>query len=474
MSNYESNTMKKMSLRLSLRTSFPKRTLLCLLALAPLQNAQANWAQQEKFVGTEATPGDLFGYSVFLSGDSVFVGAQSRLRGIGEVFVGTTGPGVSSTFVALKPPGDASSNAGGYFGNALVEKNGTLFVGAQRRNIPGSTEGSVDVEDAGAVHVYQKNALGTWEWSQTLVAGAPGANDQFGTSLAFDGESLVVSAPRRDSAGVVDSGAVYVFRESSPGNWVQSQVITAPTPAGNDLFGRHVAVSGNKLLIAAPLADGQAADEGRVFAYTADASGSTWQLSQTLQAQSAFERSEFGFSLDLQGDTVAVGSPWDEVDGVISGAVHLFEFSGTEWTAKGRLSPAVVSGEVEFGGQVDLSSDGKTLAVGAPSDGTTKSLAGAIHLFSKTDSTWTEQQKIASSSPALFDEFGREFMVEGKTLLVGVRNDDTAGRQAGAGYLFLNEATDPEPTPLPAPLGSLLSLSFIGGGLLTLRRRFSA
>lgn len=443
-----------------------KRGLLFACLAIPVQDAHANWREREKIVEGSLSSGDLFGTSAQLSDDSVFISAKGRAADQGEVFVRSLGATGSSSFVSLNLP-EGQDHEGSFFGNALVENDGTLFVAAHRKNIPVGTD-VPEVQNAGAVHVYKKIGAGNWQWIQTLSASDPGKTDQFGTAIASDGQTLVVSAPRRDSQEVLDSGAVYVYEASSSGQWIQTQIIEAPQPGPGKLFGNRIAIAEGRLLVGAYKEDGQGASEGRVFAYKRSTNSSDWQLTQTIQAPSPAPGARFGYSLDIHGEIAVIGAPGENVNGITSGAVHVFSHSGSNWQAQARVVPAMPLADVEFGSNVDLSPDQRWIGVGAPQDSDKSPFAGAIHMFSKTGSTWSEQQKLFQSSAALFDEFGGVFHLRNNKLVVGVRNDDGAGRQAGAAFLFENEQGE---EPAPAPLGSLLSLSLCGAGLVSLRRR---
>lgn len=435
-----------------------------LCAMRP-QVAHAEWKERESISPSGIIEGNQFGNSVHLSGDSMFIAAKQRSNGTGEVFIRNLQAGAEAPFTSLQPPA-GQQNASGLFGNVVVESDGTLFVGAHRKAAPGDPV----VSSAGAVHVYEKNAAGAWAWVQTLTALEPEPADQFGSAIVADGGTLIVSAPRRDTNDRFDSGAVYVFGKSLSGEWVQGQRIQAPVPEEGELFGNVLALSGSRMLVGASFADGANENEGRVYAYEPILGTYKWKLIQTLESPAPAANATFGSSLDLHGDLAVIGAPRESVNGVPSGAVHVFKAGQAGWVAQDKIVPDTPAADVEFGAQVELSKDRKLLAVGAPVDSSAGLFAGAVHLFSNENSTWTEEQKIVSPRPMMFDEFGSVLSLRNNTLLVGVQNDDTAGQQAGAAYLYDSGKVDGGGAA-PAPLGSLLGLSLLGGGLVALRRR---
>lgn len=435
-----------------------------MLSSADVTSAQAEWQEQEKLIPNSVGPGDQFGNSVSLSGDSMFVGAKQSANGTGAVFIRGLQAEGSATFKTLEPPAD-QNNRGGLFGNAIAEVNGTLFVGAHRKTAPGDPE----ISSAGAVHVYEKSSSGEWEWVQTLTASEPEANDQFGSEIASHGLTVVISAPRRDSKGAVDSGAVYMFDKRPSGRWEQTQMIHASVPKEGELFGNRLAFNGTRMLVAANFADGASENEGQVFAYEPIVASFRWRLAQTLKAPVPSAGAKFGSSLDMQGDLAVIGAPQESVNGVQSGVVHVFKAGSNGWVAQDRIVPDTLAADLEFGSQVDLSEDRKLLAIGSPVDSSAALFAGAVYLFSNKSSSWSQEQKIVASNAGMFDEFGGAISLRDNKLLVGVQNDDDAGQQSGSAYLY--EVDEPQEEPKPAPLGSLLGLSLLGGGLAALRRR---
>ena len=112
----------------------------------------------------------------------------------------------------------------------------------------------------------------TFTQQQKLEAGDAGtnvgANDQFGRSVAISGETVVVGAPLDDSF----QGSAYVFARSGV-VWTQEQKLEAADALAEDQFGFSLAISGETLVVGAPLDDGAAGNNqgsAYVFAAVAD------------------------------------------------------------------------------------------------------------------------------------------------------------------------------------------------------------
>lgn len=127
--------------------------------------------------------------------------------------------------------------------------------------------------------------------------------------MSFDGDTLVVGA---DADG---TGAVYVFMRNTAGDissgWTQTERLTSTSP-GADGFGMSVSIQGNTLVVGMPETTVSGAYfVGGVEIYTRDAAygeGSSFVLRHTIDGDTSFNRPYFGYSVSLDGDTLAVGT----------------------------------------------------------------------------------------------------------------------------------------------------------------------
>jgi FG-GAP repeat len=226
--------------------------------------------------------------------------------------------------------------------------------------------------------------------------------DIFGSSLAIssDGNTLAVGAYGEDSGAtgvnnnsadnsVSDSGAVYVFTNNG-GTWSQQAYIKASNTDANDHFGIRVTLSsdGNTLAVGAPnessnatginndQADNSAAHSGAVYVFTR--SGSIWSQQAYVKASNTDVDDRFGVTVALSsdGNTLAVGAEYEDssavgVNGIQtdngatdSGAVYLFTRSSSTWSQQAYIKASNTDAGDSFGATVALSGDGATLAVG--------------------------------------------------------------------------------------------------------------
>ena len=212
--------------------------------------------------------------------------------------------------------------------------------------------------------------------------------------------------------------------------------LTAPTPAAYDHFGSSLAVSGNTALVGAynRTVNG-AADAGAAFVYTR--SGATWSRQARLVASDAALMDYFGYSVALSGNTAVVGAYGKTEGGLNSaGAVYVFTRSGSTWTQQAKLlDPHPVQYEM-FGESVALSGD--TVLIGAPWKDGTYSRAGTAFVFTRSGTTWTQQAELLRSNAANYDYFGQSVALSGDTALVGVWGKNVF---AGAANVFTRAGT---------------------------------
>lgn len=143
------------------------------------------------------------------------------------------------------------------------------------------------------------------------------------------------------------------------------------------------------------------------------------------------DRVGFGDALAIEGDTVFLGAT-----GGSQGAVYIFTRNGTVWTQQAKIVAVGGSDGDSFGRSLAVSND--TLVVGAFSDSTGATAhQGAAYIFVRTGATWTQQAKLLASDGATDDEFGRSVGISGDTVVVGASGDDVgANYYQGSAYIF--------------------------------------
>ncbi len=162
----------------------------------------------------------------------------------------------------------------------------------------------------------------------------------------------------------------------------------------------------------------------------ASGSASLFQQGPKLTGGEESGEGRFGrtVALSADGDTALVGGPRDSSE---AGAVWVFTRTGSTWTQQAKLTGGEESGAGHFGRGVALSADGNTALIGAPND----EGGGAAWMFTRSGSTWTQQAKLTGAGESGSGWFGQSVALSasGDTALIGgyVDHSDT-----GAAWVF--------------------------------------
>ena len=260
----------------------------------------------------------------------------------------------------------------------------------------------------GYVQVFRFENNGWTQLGSTTIFGDPSSYTST-NALSDDGSILAV--------GGALTSAVRIFSLVDDNLDSLGNNITSPT---GDTIGYDLDISGDGTILAAsnPLANNYT---GEVLVF--ESVGGTWiQKGRTLQGQ--VEEKYFGFSVSLSqdGSVLAVGIP-DTSDGQTSGFVRIFEFVNNDWGQIGQTLEGTNAGE-RFGYDVSLSSDGRTLAVGAPfySGNSDNFLASARVYRFGSDGQWFEPGSMLIGK-SLEEQFGSSLSLSGDASILVVRGD---------------------------------------------------
>jgi hypothetical protein len=275
----------------------------------------------------------------------------------------------------------------------------------------------------------QRNPL---VWLEQKVTASDGmANSYFGSAAALIGSTALIGADGDNSF----QGAAYLFTKSN-GSWNEGQKLTASDGLPGDEFGYRVVLADNTLLVGAFTATvGGNASQGAAYVFTE--SNGTWSESQKLTASDGGLFDNFGASVALDGSTLVVGANGATVGGnAAQGAVYVFTESNGTWTQTQKLTVDDGAAYDNFGLSVALK--GSTILVGSPAATIgTNAGQGALYVFTESNGTWSQTQKLTASDGAANDSFGESVALDGNTALIGAFNAFINGHQwQGAAYFF--------------------------------------
>ncbi|OUT70502.1 MAG: hypothetical protein CBB79_09255 [Synechococcus sp. TMED19] len=315
--------------------------------------------------------------------------------------------------------------AGDEFGYSVAIDGNTVVVGAYGDDDAGSGSGSA--------YVFRTTDGGaTYDEVAKLTASDAAAIDLFGRSVPIAGGTIVVGA-HYEKGGF---GAVYVFRTTDGGaTYVEVAKLTAADYAHRDNFGSSVAIDGGVIVIGA--SHYEKGGSGAVYVFRTTNGGATYGQVAKLTASDAATYDFFGWSVAIDGATVVVGAYNDGNTGVSyggSGSAYVFLTTngGATYDQVAKLTAADAAANDYFGGSVAI--DGATIVVGAIGAGT----GGAVYIFRTTDGgvTYGQVAKLTADDAATDDYFGGSVAIDGDTIVVGADGDDDGGSSSGAVHVF--------------------------------------
>jgi hypothetical protein len=268
---------------------------------------------------------------------------------------------------------------------------------------------------------------------------------------SIDGDYVVIGEQFHkipdQQMGFIYSGRVSLYKAST-GELLQT--LSNPNPAGSVYFGSSVAIDGDYVVIGAPgvtNANNKRFYPGKVYLYKA----STGELLQTFSDPNP-NRAQgdelFGSSVDIDGDYVVIGAERKYLGAVHAGEAYLYQASTGELLQTLNFNPA---GSEFFGSSVDI--DGDYVVIGARNKNVGDVYSGAAYLYQA--STGELLQTFSNPNPAGGDNFGGSVAIDGNAVVIGAYLKDVEGLvDSGAVYLYnidnSGSTADPTPTPTPA------------------------
>ena len=276
--------------------------------------------------------------------------------------------------------------------------------------------------------------------SAAWQASVPGQPSGLSAAAAGNGEVALSWADAADS-----SIAGYEFD-------FQAEIakLTASDAAGDDRFGSSVAVDGDTMVVGAPTLSNNAR-EGAAHVYVREAG--VWNQVAKLTASDGHSGDLFGVSVAVDGATVVVGARGDDDGGTDSGSVYVFSEPAGGWVSASsdvKLTASDPAAGDYFGWSVAV--DGATVVVGARGDDDGGTDSGSVYVFSEPAGGWVSASsdvKLTASDPAVGDHFGVPVAVDGATVVVGANLDDDGGSNSGSAYVFHAAAWTAVPDSAP-------------------------
>ena len=368
-----------------------------------------------------------------LANDSDVDGHTLTATLIEDVLNGTLTLSADGSFVYTHSGNDAISfELSPGAGNSLVEYGIATAIDGDTL-VVGSNSQESDFNLAGAVYVFVREGV-HWHFQAKLVPLDPVGVHFFGWTVGISGDTIVVGAPGDNDAGTW-SGAAYVFvREGT--SWSQQAKLAAVDAEAGDEFGVSVAIDGDTLVVGSYLDDDVASDSGAAYVFVRN--GDNWSQQAKLTASNPSAAAWFGIAVALDGDIVSVGAIYDDTAGTNAGAAYIFVRNGASWSQQQKLTAGDGAAHNTFGFAVAV--QGNTAVIGASGFENTSGYAGAAYVFQRNGATWSQQQKLTAADATTngFFGFGVSVALDGDAILIGAYGDDEMGVNAGSAYLFVH------------------------------------
>ena len=395
-----------------------------------------------------------FGESIALSGDgkTLAVGTTSDLLGFSDVinFHNSSFSSNPADIACFEYYPSSSASSVSSSSTSSSSSSTSSVSSSSSSDFPGGTA-------SGAVYIYVKTEDKGWKEESYLKASNAEPADAFGTSIALsnDGNTIAVGAIGEDSNATGVNGD-----QANNGCYYFDNTSYTIDPECDEA---------GKYAVRGLITNGAV--------YTFKRTGNIWEQEAYLKPASSFIKTAFGISVDLSGDgsLLAVGATGDasnatsingdttqHIDYANTGATYVFRKTGATWAQEAIIKPSTLTRHAgvglisngngtydiqitdggQFGNDVSLSQDGTTLAVGSFRESsnakgingdqgdTSVERAGAVFVFKRNNTVWTQQSYVKASNTDGDDRFGVnvDLSADGKTMAVG------AHREAGRGY----------------------------------------
>lgn len=297
----------------------------------------ADWVEVAKLVAPDGVAKDAFGWAIDVSGDYVAIGAprawSGSPSGAGAVYIFRRVDGAWEFDTKLSRTGDVS------FGWSLALDGTTLAVGSS--NFPHER-----------VSVYVRSGGGTWSLQATLDP-ADSSLNEFGNSVALDGNNLVVGAWFDEANG--NYGAAYFFQRQGT-TWTQVKKVGSPGGQRAESFGEAVAIDGNFAVVTDGSFDvdnDELLDIGAAYVYRRTGSG--WSLvGRVIPSDAEPWNNYFGTAAAIQGSRILIGSSssWDAATESYPGAAYSYDIArGSKLTIKNSSPDNEFNNRIVFTGR---------------------------------------------------------------------------------------------------------------------------
>ncbi len=315
---------------------------------------------------------------------------------------------------------------GQQFGSSVFMNDSLLAIGAPFTTL--SDDEGNEINNAGAIYIFKLTSEGAWIQQEKVTLESPVDNDRFGLSCTFEGNTLISGGFEK----------VWILELTSPGVWevVFNNITENNNPAG-------LSLNGNLLAVGAMGDPYQENDEnylaaaGAVWIFQRDEITGLWDFLQKITPADRMEQAHFGKDVKLSDDWLLIGAGGDSNDEngelitnwgdpMRGGSAYFYKPTAENvWEFEQKVIG--ISGEVghdNFGWSVDIYNQ-NTAAISAIYDiqGGVGDTYGAVYLYELSGDEWIHTQKVIPATRSMHDDFGYDVIFTDKHLLISSPND---------------------------------------------------
>ncbi len=375
---------------------------------------------------------------IFVNWECSELGAQIEYDP-GDTF---TMPAEDITFTAQWIPDIVQLLAADYsvdndqFGGAVAIDGDYAVVGAPQVAI---VDGAATYSYCGAVYVFHRTGLDTWDEGFTIESPALYTEVYFGRSVDIEGDYLIVGAPGAFSGGV-RGGIAYVYHRTDTNTWELDEIFSRSVAAADDYFGCSVGLGGEFAIVGACYVTGTMSAQGSVKIYQRAAG--VWDGGLEVEGP-PMPGDNFGYAVAVNDDWAVIGARYGDGAAADTGKVYVYgNTGGNSWNPDSTLYHETATNDLNFGSSVDL--DGSRIVVGADQmtvGGITQS--GGAFVYTLVGATWgTYVELDPGVTLESGDCFGRSVAVSGDYIIVGALGRDTDAENGGTAYIFHIDGSD--------------------------------
>ena len=373
------------------------------------------YQQTFKLLPIEGNVEDFFGRKVDISNGRAIIASPQNTTAAGRTGAAYIydvsfpyEPGIMFKLVA------DDGEDGDLFGSFVKLHQNKAYIGASEDNDQG--------QDSGSVYVFDVN---TGVQLGKLLPDEGTMYDRFGYSGDLYGDKAVFGALAASVNGI-QPGAAYIFNISTG---EQIARLLASDGAHGDFFGFSTAIYGDTVVVGAPYDDDNGDFSGSVYLYDSDTGH---ELIKLVPADGTMN-GLYGTSLAMKAGILAVGAFGDDDNGEASGSVYVYDITD-------RLNPVLLYklvaadgfASAEFGVSLDI--EGNTLLVGSFSGGSSGIYSGSVYIYALD--TGELIAEIIPDDATFFDHFGAAVALDNEVALIGSPNDDDNGHDSGSVYFY--------------------------------------